>query len=62
MSEDKFINLKEVLLHVGCKTTHWYKMMKDGRAPKPYKPFGTNASRWKLSEILSWVEKANINV
>jgi predicted DNA-binding transcriptional regulator AlpA len=57
--EDRFLRIKEVLDIVGCKVTTWYRLIKQGNAPKPYKPFGKKSSRWKLSEIYSWVRNNN---
>ncbi|MDR2342895.1 MAG: AlpA family phage regulatory protein [Campylobacteraceae bacterium] len=61
MTEDKFINIKEVLGIVGCKITTWYNLMNSGIAPKPYKPYGTRSARWSYQEIQDWVENSKDN-
>lgn len=53
------ITKKQVLAHIGFGRTKLFEMVKKNQFPQPIK-FSSNCIRWRLSEVLQWVEdKAN---
>lgn len=51
---ERLIRLDEVCRRVGLGKSMIYKMIQEGRFPRPYKisPF---ASRWSENEIVAWI-------
>ena len=51
---DRLIKLAEVMRRVGLGKTMVYRLIKEGRFPRPYKlsPF---AARWSELEIVEWI-------
>ncbi len=54
-SEDRFIELSEVLFLTSLGRTLVYQLMKESRFPTPVK-IG-KASRWVLSEVHGWLRE-----
>ena len=53
----KLISLDEVSELVGLKKSGIYLRISEGSFPGPIK-LGTKCSRWNLTEIQAWLEKA----
>ena len=51
---DRLLRRPEVETIVGLGTTTIYKMMNDGRFPRPLK-ITPHAARWRLSDIEMWL-------
>ncbi|MDR2436646.1 MAG: AlpA family phage regulatory protein [Endomicrobium sp.] len=58
---DRYIAITEVLKLISCSKSVWYDLVKKGKAPKPYTPFGNKSVRWKLNEIHKWIENTYEN-
>ncbi|GAA5107521.1 hypothetical protein GCM10023211_08730 [Orbus sasakiae] len=54
-TEDKLIDMKYISAYTGMTDKWFYALIKQGRFPKPIKLGRT--SRWKLSELLRWIEE-----
>ena len=52
---DRLLRRPEVEQIVGAGTSTLYKMVREGRFPKPIK-ITAAAVRWRLSEINAWME------
>ncbi|OBW95199.1 helix-turn-helix transcriptional regulator [Gallibacterium salpingitidis] len=53
------ITKKQVLAHIGLGNTKLTEMVNNNEFPQPIR-FSSNCIRWKLSEVLQWIEdKAN---
>lgn len=52
---ERLINLDEVEIQIGFKSSFIYSRIQKGKFPSPVK-IGT-ASRWRESEIQAWIEK-----
>lgn len=52
--DDRLIKLAEVMRRVGLGKTMIYRLIKQGRFPRPYKlsPF---AARWSEREVVDWI-------
>lgn len=51
----KFETKKQVLLKIGLSTSTLYKMISEGKFPKPIHPHGTRTSLWVESEVGQWM-------
>jgi prophage regulatory protein len=56
---DTFLRVDIVLDAAGVNKSTLYKMIRDGKFPKPVKPNDDRAVRWLASEIADW-QKARI--
>ena len=62
-TEDRLLTLADVKARLGISRTMIYRLMGQGRFPKPLK-LGDRSNRWLESEIEDWLlsrERANIN-
>ena len=53
-ANDRLIPFARVEQIAGLKRTRIYKMIREGRFPKPYKPGGFG-SRWSEAEVRAWL-------
>lgn len=53
--QDDLIKLEEVRTLAGIGKTMIYRLERDGRFPKRFKP-GGHASRWSRREVMAWRE------
>ncbi|WP_245896808.1 helix-turn-helix transcriptional regulator [Sphingomonas fennica] len=54
-SNDRLIPFARVEQIAGLKRTRIYKLIREGKFPKPYKPGGFG-SRWSEAEVRAWLE------
>ncbi|GDX07549.1 AlpA family transcriptional regulator [Buttiauxella sp. A111] len=52
---DKFVNMAFITQLTGLTDKYFYKLIKDGRFPKPIK-LG-RSSRWLESEVEAWLQQ-----
>ena len=50
----EFISIRDVKRLTGFSVATWYRMVKDGRAPKHFR-FGTKMTRWRKADILAFI-------
>ena len=50
---DRLLRLAQVIEVVGLSKAMIYRLAREGRFPKPYKPGGV-ASRWSEREVREW--------
>lgn len=53
---DRLLRLEDVQTRVGLRRSAIYKLIQEGRFPRPYKPT-SYASRWSEREIYEWIEE-----
>ncbi|NBC37812.1 AlpA family phage regulatory protein [Novosphingobium sp. FSY-8] len=54
LQPDRLLRLKQVMDIVALGKTMIYRLISEGRFPKPLKPC-SNASRWSEGEVYAWV-------
>lgn len=54
-SNDQFLRRSEVEAKTGLARSTIYARMKEGGFPKPLS-IGGNAVRWRLSDVLAWMD------
>jgi prophage regulatory protein len=52
---DRMVRMKELKVITGLATSSIYKMISEGRFPKPAK-LGERAVAWRHSELIAWLE------
>lgn len=52
--ENRFIRLKEVVRRVGISKSNIYRLIPDGKFPRPIQ-LGPNSVAWLESEVSAWV-------
>ena len=53
---DRLLRIDQVKEISGIGKTMIYRLVREGRFPKPFKP-GGSASRWSETEVLAWREQ-----
>lgn len=54
-ANDRLIPFARVEQIAGLKRTRIYRMIREGKFPRPYKP-GGYGSRWSEAEVRAWLE------
>ncbi len=54
--DERFLRIRDVAVKVGLSQQHIYKLVSEGRFPKPIK-LGTNAVRWLERDIDRWIRE-----
>lgn len=50
---DRLLRLAQVIEITGLSKPYIYRLVREGRFPRQYKP-GGHASRWSEGEVLAW--------
>lgn len=50
-----FLAAKDIVKLVNISRAHWHSLVKERRAPAPALRLGTRYTRWKASDIQSWL-------
>ena len=53
--EERLLRVKDTAKLIGVSRSTVYRMVDDGQFPQPIR-IGTRASRWRLSEVMQWME------
>lgn len=56
---DKLLSLKTVLDHFQVSRAHWYKLISEGKAPRPIKH--RTRSFWSQKEISEFIESIKMS-
>jgi len=56
-TDDRLLRLSEVTDLTGLGKTMIYRLIREGRFPRQFKP-GGYASRWSEKEVLDWVRSS----
>lgn len=47
--------VKEIVLTTKVSRAHWHSLVKAGKAPPPVIRIGTRYTRWRASDVQSWL-------
>ena len=56
---DRLLRRRQVEAMTGLSRSSIYRLMQDGEFPRPLR-VGSNAVRWRLSDIIRWMESRPI--
>lgn len=55
---DQFLRMKDVRAATGLGPSTIYRLVQQGRFPKPVHPLGNKTSAWLASEVAAWQHEA----
>ena len=54
-AQPRLLRSREVIERLGIGRAHFYRLVADGRFPKPIK-LGANCARWHSTDVDKWIE------
>jgi prophage regulatory protein len=55
ISPERLLRLKEIRALTGLGASTLYRLISQGRFPKPLHPLGNRVAAWRSSEVFAWI-------